>query len=148
MTRQLAQFNYARLRHPLADDRSKGFRDGSAVLTRLAQRSAGFVWALDIGAGGVPEPPVWNDPLISVNMSVWRDFPSLEFFVYNTLHKSWVKRSPQWFEVLDQPYLVMWWVAEGHRPTLEEGLDRLAMLRAQGEGERAFGWAWGREHCA
>ena len=144
--RQLAQFNYARLLHPLEDERSKGFRDGSTVLTKVAERSAGFVWALDIGPGGVPDPPIWGDPLISVNMSVWRDLPSLEFFAYNTLHKSWISRRGQWFEHLDVPYLVMWWVPPGHQPTIDEGLDRLAMLRAEGESERAFGWAFGRAH--
>ncbi len=30
-------------------------------------------------------------------------------------------------------HLVMWWVPEGQRPTLDEGLERLAHLQAQGD---------------
>lgn len=147
MTLHLAQFNYARLRHPVDDPRTKGFVDGSDVLMRVAQRSAGFIWALDSGRGGVPDPPVWGDPLISVNLTVWRDPESLEFYVHKTLHKSWLKRRDEWFEPVPEPYLVMWWIEAGHIPSIEEGLDRLALLRAEGESERAFSWRWARNRA-
>ena len=39
----------------------------------------------------------------------------------------------------------MWWVPEGHRPTLDEALARLAHLRAHGDSDHAFGWAYAKE---
>lgn len=142
----LAQFNYARLRHPADHAGTKGFIDGTPVIMKLAERSAGFIWSFETGPGGTMDPPVWGDPLISVNMTVWRNFPNFEFFVYNTLHNAFMKRRQTWFEDETAPYLVMWWVPEGHRPSLDEGLDRLAMLRAEGDSARAFGWDFARRH--
>jgi hypothetical protein len=37
-------------------------------------------------------------------------------------------------------HFVMWWLPMGHRPTLQEGLDRLARMEAHGDSEHAFGW--------
>ena len=42
-------------------------------------------------------------------------------------------------------HFVMWWVQDGHRPSLDEGLARLTLLREQGPSEMAFGWAWLKE---
>jgi hypothetical protein len=39
----------------------------------------------------------------------------------------------------------MWWVPAGHRPSLEEALERLDHLRAHGDTDHAFGWAHARE---
>lgn len=136
----LAQFNYARLRHPIMDDRSAGFRAGSGILRRVVERAPGFVWAWDGGIGGVPTPPVWGDPLISVNMSVWQGPDPLRHFVYNTLHKRWLTRRGNWFVPVAEPFFVLWWVAPGHRPTLDEGLDRLLRLARDGAGPEVFAW--------
>jgi hypothetical protein len=42
-------------------------------------------------------------------------------------------------------HFVMWWVAPGHRPSLEEGLARLDHLRAKGDSDHAFGWSYLKE---
>jgi hypothetical protein len=34
----------------------------------------------------------------------------------------------------------MWWVAEGHEPTLDEALQRLEHLKTNGDSDHAFGW--------
>ncbi|EET49365.1 hypothetical protein TR2A62_1174 [Thalassobium sp. R2A62] len=34
----------------------------------------------------------------------------------------------------------MWWVPEGHEPTLEEGLAKLALRERDGDTVAAFGW--------
>ena len=57
------------------------------------------------------------------------------------MHRQFYERRAEWFEVMGERHLVFWWVPEGHRPTLEEALARLAHLRAHGESEHAFGWA-------
>ena len=61
------------------------------------------------------------------------------------MHRQFYERRREWFEVLGEMHLVMWWVPEGHRPTLDEALARLAHLRAHGDSEHAFGWAHVKE---
>ena len=34
----------------------------------------------------------------------------------------------------------MWWVEDGHKPSVNEALMRLATLQAGGPGKKAFGW--------
>ena len=48
----------------------------------------------------------------------------------------------------------MWWVEEGHRPTLHEAKERLDHLTAHGHSDHAFGWehlphvkAWREKRC-
>lgn len=42
-------------------------------------------------------------------------------------------------------HFVMWWVPEGHRPSLDEALERLAHLERDGDSDHAFGWRWLKE---
>ena len=53
---------------------------------------------------------------------------------------SFYERRAEWFELLGRMHFVMWWVPEGHRPTLNEALERLARLEAEGDSDEAFGW--------
>jgi hypothetical protein len=39
---------------------------------------------------------------------------------------------------MDTAFLVLWWVPRGHRPTVDEAMARLEMLRAQGRTALAF----------
>ena len=74
------------------------------------------------------------------NMSVWDSVQSLETFAFGTLHKKFYERRAEWFEVMDQMHFVMWWVPEGHEPTMDEALERLKHLEAHGDSDQAFGW--------
>ena len=80
---------------------------------------------------------------------------SLENFVWNTVHRQFYERRAEWFEVLGAMHFVMWWVEDGHRPTLDEALARLETLKAEGDSAEAFGWAyleeaklWQAHRCA
>ncbi|GAA3267388.1 hypothetical protein GCM10020218_005360 [Dactylosporangium vinaceum] len=44
----------------------------------------------------------------------------------------------EWFVPLGEAHHVMWWVPEGHRPTLGEARERLDLLRSAGPTEKAF----------
>lgn len=146
MNRHLAQFNIARLRAPLGNPQVQGFVDGLDIVNSLAMRMPGFVWMMDgiNDPGGFdPDAPTYPaDPLIVPNLTVWEDAESLERFVWGTVHKKFYDRRKDWFEALDEMHLVMWWIEEGHRPTLEEAKAKLAQLRSAGDTETAFGWAW------
>ena len=53
---------------------------------------------------------------------------------------------------MNTQHFVMWWVSEGHRPTLEEGLAKLDHLKINGSSDEAFGWdrvdaVWRQKRC-
>jgi hypothetical protein len=76
------------------------------------------------------------------NLTVWEDVESLENFVFNTVHRAFYERRAEWFEVLGKMHFVMWWIAAGHRPTLDEALAKLAQRESNGDTDAAFGWAY------
>ena len=73
-----------------------------------------------------------------VNMSVWKDIESLHGYVYRSAHTEVMALRKQWFERMIESYSVLWWIAEGQFPALEEASERLECLREQGPSARAF----------
>jgi hypothetical protein len=74
-----------------------------------------------------------------VNMSLWDDVESLRRFTYEcALHLIALRRRREWFQRLDVPNYVMWWVPEGELPTVDEGRRRLALLADRGPTADAF----------
>jgi hypothetical protein len=135
---QLAQLNIARRRYELTDPKMKGFVDGLDPVNALAEQSKGFVWRLQTEDGDATGITIYDDPTIIVNMSVWESLDTLMMFVRSEGHLSIMKLRRDWFERPDQPYLVLWWVPENHRPTIEEAEDRLDQLRRKGPSSQAF----------
>lgn len=139
----LAELNLGRLVAPTDDPQVADFMDNLDKINGMGKRMPGFVWMLE-GAGepgaGNTAAKIGGDPLFVSNLTVWEDFESLNTFVYQTLHAKFMDRKAEWFEVLDQRHFVMWWVEEGHKPTLDEALARLQHLQDNGESAHAFGW--------
>ena len=77
---------------------------------------------------------------MAVNLSVWDSVEALERYVYQTVHKRFYGRREEWFDKLDTPHLVMWWIPAGHQPSLTEAKERLEHLTAHGPSDLAFGW--------
>ena len=151
----LAQLNVARLKYPFEDPRVADFADNLDRINALADRSDGFVWRLQDDGGNAIDIQADADPMIVVNMSVWRDAESLERFVWNTVHKQFYRRRAEWFSTMKDQHLVMWWVQDGHVPRVEEGNARLEHLRVNGDSDFAFGWShlphvklWQQARCA
>jgi len=141
----LAELNIGRLVAPTNDPRVADFMNNLDKINGLGKRMPGFVWMME-GSGepdtGNTDAKLDGDPQFVSNLTVWEDFKSLETFVFKTLHAKFMDRKAEWFEVLTDQHFVMWWVKEGHRPTLEEALERLAYRKEHGETEDAFGWDW------
>ena len=139
----LAQLNIGRLLAPTSDPRVAEFMNALDMVNGIGKRSAGFVWMME-GSGepgkGNTESAIGGDPQLVSNLTVWENVESLEAFVWNTVHRKFYERRGQWFEVLDKMHLVLWWTPIGHRPSLEEALDRLDHLNRHGDTEHAFGW--------
>jgi hypothetical protein len=139
----LAQLNVGRLLAPTDDPRVADFMNALDLVNGIGKRSPGFVWMME-GSGepgtGNTETKIGGDAQFVANLTVWRDAESLEHFVWNTVHRKFYERRAEWFEVLDKMHLVLWWVPEGHRPTLDEALERLDHLNRHGDTPQAFGW--------
>jgi Domain of unknown function (DUF3291) len=156
--RHLAQLNVGRLLAPTDDPRVAAFMNALDLVNGIGKRSPGFVWMME-GSGhpgtGNTETKLAGDPQFLANLTVWESAQSLEDFVWKTVHRQFYRRRSEWFEVLDKMHLVMWWIPVGHRPALDEALDRLDHLNRYGDSDRAFGWnglsearLWRTQQCA
>lgn len=147
-TMHLAELNIGRLMASPDDPRVKEFMDNLDRINGLGKRMPGFVWMME-GSGepgtGNIENSIGGDPQFVTNLSVWEDVPSLETFVWGTIHKQFYERKAEWFEIMGEQHFVMWWVEPGHRPTQEEALERLEHLKTHGDSDHAFGWAYAQE---
>jgi len=137
--RHLAQFNIARIKYPLDDPRMKEFVDNVARVNGLAEGIEGFVWRLKDDSGHAMNMQVYGDPRVLPNLTVWKNVEALERFVWKTVHSRFYGRRAEWFDHIETP-LVMWYVPEGARPSLAEGVERLEHLKEHGPTDHAFGW--------
>jgi uncharacterized protein DUF3291 len=135
----LAQFNIARICYPLDDPRMAEFVENVARVNALAEQIEGFVWRLQDASGNAMTMTIYGDPAILPNLTVWKNPQALERFVWQTVHGRFYRRREDWFEPIETP-LVMWWVPVDHRPTLEEGVERLEDLKTHGPSDYAFAW--------
>jgi len=155
--KHLAQFNLGRLVAPVGDPRVAEFMGAIDRINGLGRRMPGFVWMMEGSGGpdtGITGAKIGGDPQMVPNLSVWEGPQALEKFVFNTLHRQFYERRAEWFEVLGEMHLVMWWIEPGHEPDLDEALSRLEHLRASGDSDHAFGWAhlkdatlWRAKNC-
>ncbi len=149
----LAELNIGRFKYLTTDPRMAGFMDNLDRVNALAERSPGFVWRLKGDNNNATEFRIGDDN--AVNLSVWETPEALEHYVFKTVHVQFYKKRAAWFELMEKPHMVFWWVEEGHQPDLQEALDRLEHYQKNGSSEYAFGWAevidkerWHAQRCA
>ena len=149
----LAELNIGKFKYPTTDPRMAGFMDNLDRVNALAERSPGFVWRLKGDNNNATDFRVGDD--YAVNMSVWETPDALENYVFKTVHVQFYKKRQDWFNLMEKPHMVFWWVEEGHQPTLQEAMDRLEHYQKIGATDHAFGWAevidverWRSQRCA
>ncbi len=134
---ELAQLNIAIMKEPLESPSMADFVASLDRINTLAEAAPGFVWRLQTEEGDATAMrPMGEDTL--VNMSVWRDIESLNRYVYGTAHVDIMRRRKEWFERMRDASVVLWWVRQGHRPTVPEAIAKLELLRTQGPSAEAF----------
>lgn len=134
----IAQVNIGRLIAPWPDPRVLPFFEALDRINALAEQSPGFVWRLQDEAGNAMGISYAPDPLLAVNMSVWRDSESLFDFVYRSAHTPEMARRREYFDRFDGAYQALWWIEAGTLPTINDALSRLWMLDRFGPSQHAF----------
>jgi len=122
---QLAQINIGRLVAPIDDPRIAEFVAQLEEVNALADSSLGFVWRLKSDSGNATDISYSEDPFVIVNMSVWESIESLKQFTYGSRHLSVFRDRQKWFEKMTLPHYCLWWVPDGHVPSVKEGRERL-----------------------
>lgn len=134
----LAQVNIGRLRYPVGSPRLREFTAALARINGLAERSPGFVWRHPTGGGHVDGGELLDDPLLFINVSVWQSYEHLHDFTYRTVHGHYVRRQREWFLPMPPPTTALWWTPVGERPSLDQAIARLRLLRRYGPAPQAF----------
>jgi hypothetical protein len=138
----LAQLNLGLFVAPLDDERMAEFRTALDPINALAESTPGFVWRLKDEFGessSYVDVPGSIDPLIAPNMSVWESVEALKHFMYKSGHASYLRRRSEWFQRQDGLINVLWWIAAGEIPTLEDAVRRLRHLEEHGPSQVGFG---------
>jgi hypothetical protein len=134
---ELAQLNIARLLAPIDSPVLADFVANLDRINLLAEQSPGFVWRLQTEEGDATAIKHFGDDFI-VNMSVWADMQALHNYVYRSAHIEIMRRKKEWFQKTREAYMVLWWVPQGHRPSVVEAEGKLNQLRTCGPTADAF----------
>ena len=135
---ELAQLNIGIIKGPMDSPVMADFANNLERINALAERSAGFVWRLKTEEGDATAIRPFENENMLVNMSVWRDVESLNAYVYSSDHVNIMRRRREWFERMSEVFLVLWWVRMGHRPSVDQAIAKLDLLRANGPTPEAF----------
>lgn len=136
----LAQVNVGRMLAPLDSPQLADFVAHLPEINALADQAPGFVWRMvdDGGADSTSLRPEDDDDLLLINCSVWESVEALHDYTYRSAHLKVLARRREWFERLAEFHHAMWWVPAGHRPSVAEAMERIALIRENGEGSEAF----------
>jgi len=136
---ELAQLNIGIIKGPIDGPVMAEFVANLDRINALAERTPGFVWRLQTEEGDATAiRPYPENENMAVNMSVWKDVESLRAYVYHSAHVEIMRRRREWFEKMDEAFLVLWWVPKGQLPSIDEAKARLELLRRKGPTAEAF----------
>ncbi len=152
----LAEFNFGLLRQDWDAPEMADFANALDLVNGIAERAPGFVWRMGDAemeaAQADPASPFAGNPRMASAMSVWEDAESLGNFVWKTVHRQFYARKGEWYDEPGQ--MVLWWVPQGHRPDMAEGMARWQHRKDNGDSDYAFGWshleeakAWNTHVC-
>lgn len=133
----IAQINVASFREPRDSPVNAAFEAALDSVNALAEASPGFVWRM-VGEGENADGSVFDDPRVTINLTVWESIDHLAAFAYrNATHRGVMRRRRDWF--VEMPvYLALWWIPAGTAPDLREAKARLDLLARLGPTADAF----------
>ncbi len=131
----LAQLNIAEPKEPLDSPVLADFVANLDRINAMAESAPGFVWRLvDLTES---EFDIFGEDHI-VNLSVWSSVESLHSFVYKSGHLDIMRRKSEWFNRMPRAHMVLWWVAEGDTPSVQQSQEKLQYLQEHGPTQKAF----------
>ena len=134
----LAEINVARALEPLESPRLADFVADLDRINALAEAAPGFVWRLKDESGNATDIPTGDDPLLIVNLSVWKSRETLFDFVYRSSHTPVMARRREWFEKPARPPMALWWLPAGELPSLATAMEKLDLIARLGPTPDAF----------
>ncbi len=135
----IAEINIAKMKGvDINDPIMKEFVENLDAVNQIAEKSEGFVWRLKDENNNATSLNPYNDETIIINVSVWKSIETLENFMYRTFHSDFLKRRKEWFLTYGSAYTAMWWIPEGHIPTMQEAVDKLSFLQTNGPSPNSF----------
>lgn len=140
---QLAQVNIAEGKAAIDSEVMQGFVERLDEINAIADSAPGFVWRLQTEDGDATTIQAFDNPNMLVNMSVWKDVSSLKNYVYRTIHVELIQDRDAWFDKMKSAHQALWWIEEGHLPTVEEGKQKINILQQLGPSKDAFTFAKG-----
>jgi Domain of unknown function (DUF3291) len=136
---ELAQLNIGVAKGPMDGPVMADFAANLDRINALADASPGFIWRLQTEEGDATAlRPIEGDDKTLINMSLWKDVASLNQFVYRSAHAQVMRRRREWFEAMQEAFMVLWWVPGGHRPGMGEAMQKLEAFRRLGPTREAF----------
>jgi hypothetical protein len=141
MEYHLAQINVAQAIDNIDSVVMQGFKNQIDEINAIADTAEGFVWRLQGDEGSSTTIRAFDDPLLLVNMSVWRDLDSLKNYVYKSVHVDLIRDRDAWFHKMKDMHQALWWVPANRIPSLEEGKEKLQHIQKHGVSEVAFSFA-------
>ena len=135
---ELAQLNIGIIKGPMDSPVMADFAANLDRINALAEGSPGFIWRLKTDDGDATAIRPFEHENILVNMSVWRDVESLNKYVYGSAHVDMMRRRREWFERMQEFFVVLWWVRSGERPSVDDAIAKLELLRSKGPSPEAF----------
>ena len=133
----IAQLNLAKMRAPIDDPLMAEFVENLERINKLGDNTPGCVWRLEADLNETTIP-YSDDAAIITNLTVWQSIEALHQFTYYSTHTDFYRRRLEWFEKMETPSLVLWWVPAGHIPTVDEAKEQLELLTSLGPTPLAF----------
>lgn len=134
----IAQVNIGRILGPMDGPIMADFAAWLDPINAIADKAPGFVWRLQSESGNATDFRVFGEEWMLLNMSVWKDIDSLFRYVYASEHVDVMRRRNEWFERLQEAFMCLWWVPEGHIPTPQEAEAKILYLREHGPTPLSF----------
>ena len=138
MKYHLAQVNIAKMLAPIDDPIMADFVNNLDRINAIADKAKGFVWRLQGDDDNATAIRVFEDNMLIINLSVWKDIESLFDFTYKSDHVAIFKRKKEWFSKMQAMHMAFWYIPAGHIPTPHEARERLSYLNEHGETPFAF----------
>ena len=151
----LAQLNVGHIRYATDDPRMAEFMGALDAVNALAERSPGFVWRLKDDSNNATNILVTRRPDLPRQHERVGDARAARALRVEHGAQAHLQKKGNWFEPMQTPHFVMWWIPAGHMPTPQEALARLDHLTQHGPSDHAFGWEslpnvelWMQQRCA